>query len=151
MEALKPNVLSVFESPATVMQVADGQADIAGIFYSKTVYPYAVKGVPVDMCFPKEGSFVGINCLTLVKNGPERGLAIAFINHMLEPGIQQTLAEATLTAPSISGLEFKPEIARYLTYPEAKMDQMAIFNPDWTFINPLRSRLIERYNQVFAA
>lgn len=151
MEALKSNVLSVFESPSTVMQVADGQADVAGIFYSKTVYPYSVKGVPVDMCFPKEGSFVGINCLTLVKNGPERELAIAFINHMLEPGMQKTLAEATQTAPSISGLEFKPEIAKYLTYPEAKMDEMAIFNPDWTFINPLRSRLIERYNQVFAA
>ena len=59
MEALKPNVLSVFESPSTVMQVADGQADIAGIFYSKTVYPYSVKGVPVDMCFPKEGSLSG--------------------------------------------------------------------------------------------
>ena len=100
---------------------------------------------------PEGGIFVGINCLTLVKNGPERELAIAFINHMLEPGIQKTLAEATLTAPGISGLEFKPEIAKYLTYPEAKMDEMAIFNPDWMFINPLRSRLIERYNQVFAA
>ena len=31
MEALKPNVLSIFESQTTVMQVAQGQADIAGI------------------------------------------------------------------------------------------------------------------------
>jgi putative spermidine/putrescine transport system substrate-binding protein len=151
MEALKPNVLSLFESPATVMQVADGQADIAGIFYSKTVYPYAVKGVPVDMCFPREGAFVGINCLTLVRNAPDRELGIAFINHMLDPGMQQLLAEATLTAPSISGLEFKPEVSKYLAYPEAKMDEMQIFMPDWAFLNPLRSTLIERYNQVFSA
>jgi putative spermidine/putrescine transport system substrate-binding protein len=32
MEALKPNVLSMFESETTVMQVAQGQADIAGLF-----------------------------------------------------------------------------------------------------------------------
>ena len=129
MEALKPNVLSIFESQTTVMQVAQGQADIAGMFYSKCVYPYTVQGAPVDMCYPREGTFAGINCVTLVKNAPERELAVAFINRMLDPGMQKLLAEATLTAPSISGLEFKPDIAKYLAYPEAKMDEMGIFSP----------------------
>jgi putative spermidine/putrescine transport system substrate-binding protein len=151
MEALKPNVLSIFESQTTVMQVADGQADIAGIFYSKTVYPYTVKGAPVDMCYPREGAFAGINCVSLVKNAPERELAIAFINHMLDPGIQKLLAEATLTAPTISGLEFKPDVAKYMAYPESKMEELEIFSPDWTFINPIRSKLLEKYNQVFGA
>lgn len=151
MEALKPNVLSIFESQTTVMQVANGQADVAGIFYSKTVYPYTVKGVPVEMCYPREGAFAGINTVTLVKNAPDRELGIAFINHMLEPTIQKLLAEETLTAPSISGLEFKPDVARFMAYPEAKMDEMQIFSPDWTFINPIRAKLLERYNQVFGA
>jgi putative spermidine/putrescine transport system substrate-binding protein len=151
MEALRPNVLSIFESQTTVMQVAEGQADLAGLFYSKSVYPYTVKGAPVDMCYPREGTFAGINCVSLVKNAPDREMAIAFINHMLDPGVQQLLASETLTAPTISGLEFKPDIAKYMAYPESKMDEMAIFSPDWTFINPLRSRIIERYNQVFGA
>ena len=85
MAALKPNVLSIFEKPATVMQVAQGQADIAGLSYSKSVYPYTVKGAPIDMCFPKEGTFAGINCVTLVKSAPDRELGIAFINRMLDP------------------------------------------------------------------
>jgi putative spermidine/putrescine transport system substrate-binding protein len=151
MEELKPNVQSIFESETTVMQVANGQADIAGLFYSKSVYPYAVRGAPVDMCYPREGTFAGINCVSLVKNGPERELGLAFISHMLSPDIQSLLAAATLTAPSISGLEFKPEIAKCMAYPEAKMEEMRIFSPDWTFINPMRSRLVEKYNQVFAA
>jgi hypothetical protein len=29
------------------------------------------------------------------------------------------------------------------------MDEMGIFSPDWTFINPLRAKLVEKYNQVF--
>jgi putative spermidine/putrescine transport system substrate-binding protein len=151
MTALKPNVLSIFESAATVMQVAQGQADIAGLSFSKSVYPYTVKGAPIDMCFPKEGTFAGINCLTLVKGAPDRELGIAFINRMLDPAVQQGLAEATFAAPTISGLEFKPDAAKYMAYPEDKMDEMGIFSPDWTFINPMRSKLLEQYNQVFGA
>ena len=149
MEMLKPNVLSIFENASTVMQVAQGQADLAGLTFSKNVYPYTVKGAPIDMCYPREGTFAGINCLTLVKGGPERALALAFINHMLDPPVQRGLAEATFAAPTISGLEFAPEVARFMPYPESKMDEMGIFSADWKFINPIRPQLIEKYNQVF--
>lgn len=151
MAALKPNVLSIFDTDATVMQVAQGQADVAGLFYSKSVNPYTMQGAPIAMCYPKEGTFAGINTVTLVKNCPERELAIAFIDWMLSPDIQQLLAERTLTAPSLGGLHFKPEVEKYMAYPEAKMDEMGIFSPDWSFINPMRSHLIEKYNEVFGA
>jgi putative spermidine/putrescine transport system substrate-binding protein len=151
MEALRPNVLSIFESETTIMQIAQGEADIAGMFYSKSVNPYTMKGAPVAMCYPREGTFAGINCVSLVKNAADREMGIAFINHMLDPDIQHLLAEQTLVSPSISGLEFKPEVAQYQAYPETKMIDMGIFSPDWTFINPLRSKLIERYNQVFGS
>lgn len=151
MEALKPNVLSIFDTDASVLQVAQGQADYAGMFYSKSVNPYTMQGAPIAMCYPKEGTFAGINTVTLVKNGPEREMALAFINWMLSPEIQQLLAEQTLAAPSLSGLSFKPEVEKYMAYPESKMTDMGIFSPDWTFINPMRSHLIERYNEVFGA
>ena len=34
-----------------------------------------------------------------------------------------------------------------MAYPESKMDEMQIFSPDWVFINPLRPKLLETYNQ----
>ena len=150
MEALKSNVLSMFESETAVMQVAQGQADVAGLFYSKSVNPYTLAGASVAMCYPREGTFAGINCVSLVKNGPERDLGVAFMNHMLDPTTQRVLAEATLTAPTIPDLTFKPEIVKYMAYPEAKMTAMGIFSPDWAFINPIRAGLLEKYNQVFA-
>jgi putative spermidine/putrescine transport system substrate-binding protein len=150
METLKPNVLSIFDTDAsTISQVMQGQADIAGLFYSKSVNPYTVQGAPIAMCYPREGTFAGINTVTLVKNGPERELAIAFIDWMLSPDIQQLLAEQTLTAPSLGGLSFKPDVEKYVAYPESKMDEMGIFSPDWAFINPMRSHLIEKYNETF--
>jgi putative spermidine/putrescine transport system substrate-binding protein len=149
MEALKPNVLSIFENESAITQMIQGQADVAGLFYSKSVNPYNAKGAPVAMCYPREGTFAGLNCLTLVKNAPDRELGVAFVNWMLDPGVQQGLAEASLAAPTISGLEFKPDVAKYIAYPESKMDEMGIFSPDWNFINPLRPTLVEKYNQVF--
>jgi putative spermidine/putrescine transport system substrate-binding protein len=151
MAALKPNVLSTYENPAQVMMVAQGQVDVAGIEYSKNLYPYTVQGAPLDMCFPKEGTFAGINCLSFVKGGPEPDLGAAFINRMLDPMVQQGLATATLTAPSVAGASFTPDIAKYIAYPEAKMDDMGLFAADWAYINPRRPAWLEKYNQVFGS
>ena len=84
MEALKPNVLSIFQNEEAITQVIQGQADVAGLFYSKSVNPYNAKGAPVAMCYPREGTFRGINTATLVKNAPDRELGIAFINWRLQ-------------------------------------------------------------------
>ena len=56
-----------------------------------------------------------------------------------------------MTAPSLGGLSFKPDVEKYMAYPEAKMDEMGIFSADWAFINPMRPKLLEKYNQVFGA
>jgi putative spermidine/putrescine transport system substrate-binding protein len=148
---LKPNILTIYEAPATVMMVAQGQADVGGIEYSKNIYPYTVAGAPIDMVFPKEGTFAGINCLSFVKGAPEPELGAAFINRMLEPSVQQGLAEATLTAPSISGLNLKPDAAKYAAYPESKMDDMGLFACDWAYVNPRRPAWLEKYNQIFGS
>lgn len=149
LKELKPNVLTIYDGEALVMQVAQGQADIGGIEYSKAIYPHTSRGVPMDMAFPKEGSFTGINGLTLVKNAPERELGCAFINTLLDPDVQQMLAENTLSAPSVGGLNFKPEVVRFLAYPDTKMQDMGLFTPDWNYIIPRRPAWLERYNEVF--
>jgi putative spermidine/putrescine transport system substrate-binding protein len=151
MAELKANVLSTYDSASQIMMVAQGQVDVAGIEYSKNIYPYTIQGAPMDMCFPKEGTFAGINCLSFVKGGPEPELAAAFINRMLDPTVQQGLATATLTSPSVKGASFAPDIAKYIAYPEAKMDAMGLFAADWAFINPRRPGWLEKYNQVFGS
>jgi putative spermidine/putrescine transport system substrate-binding protein len=151
LAAIKPNILTIYENPATVMMVAQGQADVGGIEYSKNIYPYTVAGAPIDMVFPKEGTFAGINCLSFVKGAPEPELGAAFINRMLDPVVQQGLAEATLTAPTITGLNLKADAAKYIAYPDTKMDDMGLFACDWSYINPRRPALLEKYNQIFGS
>ena len=114
---LKPNVLTIYDSEAQVLQVAQGQATIGGIEYSKAIYPHTAKGLPLDMTFPKEGAFTGINSMTIVKNAPEPELGAAFINRILEPSVAKMLSEQTLSAPSVSGIDFKPETVKFWPIP----------------------------------
>lgn len=151
LATLKPNVLTIYDSEAQVLQVAQGQATIGGIEYSKAIYPHTAKGMPIDMAFPKEGAFTGINSITMVKNAPEPELGAAFINRLLEPSVAKMLAEQTLSAPSVAGIDFKPEVARFLAYPDTKAIDLGLFTPDWNYIVPRRGPWLERYNQVFTS
>ena len=151
LRELKPNILNLYSTDDASLLVSQGQGMIGGPEYSKYVLPYTLKGATVDMCYPKEGAFAGVNCQILVKNGPEQDLGAAFMNRMLEPAVQQGLAEAALAAPAIGGLTFKPEIAKYLAYPDTKMDELGLFSPDWAYVNSVRSQWIEKLNQIFIA
>ncbi|WP_323055401.1 ABC transporter substrate-binding protein [Brucella intermedia] len=151
MAELKQNVLTIYDATSQVMMVPQGQAVVGGIEYTKNVYPLKAKGIPIDMVFPKEGAFAGVNCITMAKNSSQPELAAAFINRILSPEVQKLLAEATFTAPSITGLKFDETISPYLIYPEDKLDQMNLFMPDWSYINPNRPKWLEKYNEVFGS
>lgn len=152
MAALKPNVQTIYDNNVTaVLQVSQGQADIAGPDFSKTVLPYTMKKAPVAMSAPKEGVFGGVNTVTMVKNGPNPDLAAAFVDRMLDAEVQKALAEATFAAPTIKGVTLNEATAKLVAYPEARMDEMKLMTIDWSFINPKRGALVEKYNQVFGA
>jgi putative spermidine/putrescine transport system substrate-binding protein len=149
--AIKPNVMNLFDSgPQAASEVAQGQADIGLLELSKYIYPYTAKGAPVTMSFPTEGSFAGNNCQVLVKGGPNKDLAVAFMNRMLEPATQKAFSEFALTAPPVSGIEFSAETLKYIAYPVEEMDKRGLFTPDWEFINAKRSGWTEKLNGIFA-
>lgn len=151
VEEFKPNVQNVYDSGIqAVNEVAQRQADVGLIEYSKYVYPYTVQGAPVTMGYCEEGTFAGTNCQVLVKDGPHRDIAIAFMNRMLEPAVQKALAEFALIAPPVSGIEFDAETLKYISYPLDKMEEQGLFTPDWTNINANRSAWTEKLNQIFA-
>lgn len=148
---LKPNIMNLFDNgPQAANEVAQGQADIGLLELSKYIYPYTAKGAPVTMNFPKEGSFAGNNCQVLVKGGPNRDLAVAFMNRMLEPAVQKAFSEYAYTAPPVSGIEFSPETLKYIAYPAEEMNKRGLFTPDWEYINARRSGWTEKLNGIFA-
>ncbi len=146
---LKPNVFKMYDTDDAALLVAQGEGAIGGPEYSKYVYPYKLKGASIEMNFPKEGAFAGVNCQIMVKNAPNQDLGAAFMDRMLSPQVQQGLAEAALAAPSIGGLTFKSPIAELLAYPDTTMDKLGLFSPDWAYVNANRSAWVEKLNQIF--
>ena len=101
--------------------------------------------------FRRRARSPGINCQVFVKNGPNPDIGAAFMNRMLDRSVQKGLSEAGLSAPSVDGITFAPEIARMLPYPLAKVEQMGLFTPDAANINANRSMWIEKLNQIFVS
>jgi putative spermidine/putrescine transport system substrate-binding protein len=48
----------------------------------------------------------------------------------------------------VKGASFGPDIAKYIAYPESKMDAMGLFAADWTYINPRRPGWLEKYRPL---
>lgn len=150
LEKLKPNILNIAQSNAqAVNQVVQGESVMELMDYSKWVYPYTKKGAPIDMAYPKEGAWAGVNCMVLVKRGPQQDLGAAFMDRMLDAKVQAGLAEFSLAAPPVKGLDFKPDVLKYLAYPEKKMDDLGLFSPDWAHVNKNRAAWTEKWNTIF--
>lgn len=149
---LKPNIQNVYTSGVEAAnEIAQGQAVLGGIDYSKFIYPYTAKGAPIDMVFLKEGCFAGVNCQVLVKGGPNQDLGAAFMNRMLSKQVQKELAEFALVSPPISGVELSAQAQKYVAYPDKRMDELSLFMPDWTHINKQRAAWTESANRIFSA
>jgi putative spermidine/putrescine transport system substrate-binding protein len=149
LERLKPNVVSVFGDNQAQQFIIQGDADVAAITYSKSIYPYKLKKAPIDMTIPSEGAFAAVNCVTLVKNGPEPDLSNAFINRVLDPSVQKPLAELTHAAPAISGLSIDAALKDVVPYPESRMDELKLFSGDWVYLNTQRAAWTEKFNRIF--
>ena len=71
LRELKPNVLNLYKSSGTAAStVLQGEAYYGAISASKWVHPYTQKGAPIDMTYPKEGGFFGINTAVRPRSDP---------------------------------------------------------------------------------
>ncbi|GJD53982.1 hypothetical protein OPKNFCMD_6762 [Methylobacterium crusticola] len=152
MAELKPNIMTVYDNNVSaILQVASGEADAGVVEFSKYIAPYTVKGAAVEQCFPNEGVFGGVNCMTLVKGAPDRELGEAFISRMLEPSVQKALSEEIYAAPTVRGVEVNPKIAPRIAYPETRIEELNLCMIDWSFINPKRSEIVEKLNRILGS
>jgi putative spermidine/putrescine transport system substrate-binding protein len=152
MAELKPNVQTIYDDVGNaILQVSQGQADVGGPDFSKSIIPYIAKGAPLVLSQPSEGSFAGVNCVTLVKGSPEPDLGAAFIDRILSSAVQKGMSEYATAAPSVSGIELDAKTAAIVPYPESRMREMKLYVLDWNHINPQRSAILDKFNQVFGS
>ena len=144
---LKPNLAAVAANPgalATLFQ--QGQIDISpGNF--NAIQLLKARGVPVEFVAPKEGAIAFKTTIHVVKNSPNRDLAVALIEAAMSPEVQTRLMQAPyLIVPTNTKVKMEGEIAKVLAKDHAEMKKRFVFQ-DWKKINEQRAGWIERFNR----
>lgn len=144
---LKPNLAAVAANPgalATLFQ--QGQIDISpGNF--NAIQILKARGVPVEFVSPKEGAIAFKTTIHVVKNSPNRDLAVALIEAAMSPEVQSKLMQAPfLVVPTNTKVKMEGEIAKVLAKDHAEMKKRFVFQ-DWKKINEHRAEWIERFNR----
>jgi putative spermidine/putrescine transport system substrate-binding protein len=144
---LKPNLAAVAANPgalATLYQ--QGQIDIGpGNF--NAIQILKARGVPVEFAKPKEGTIAFKTTIHVVKNTPNKALAVALIEAAMAPEVQGRLMQSPyLIVPTNTKVKMEGEIAKVLARDHADLKKTFVFQ-DWKKINEQRSQWIERFNR----
>ncbi len=144
---LKPNLGAVAANPGALAALfQQGQIDISpGNF--NAIQLLKARGVAVEFVAPKEGAIAFKTTIHVVKNSPNRDLAVALIEAAMSPEVQTQLMQAPyLIVPTNTKVKMEGEIAKVLAKDHAEMKKRFVFQ-DWKKINEQRGAWIERFNR----
>jgi putative spermidine/putrescine transport system substrate-binding protein len=142
LKALKPNLLSIYSVMTQSFNLLEqGEIAMLGGNWSAYALPRKAKGAPVDLAAPKEGIFAMPSGICLVKGGPNRDLALSYINEMLGNELQALLADNTFALPANTEVKAGPALPA----------GVPVFSPDWAFVSKNRKAWIERFDILMAA
>jgi putative spermidine/putrescine transport system substrate-binding protein len=101
------------------------------------------KGLPIAWAAPSEGMFMFDQTFSLLKNGPNKDAACAFLGHMLSEDIQAKLALEFAAIPVNRNVKLPPE---QVSLAVDDLDKIVAF--DWVAANKVRDSVIERWNRM---
>jgi putative spermidine/putrescine transport system substrate-binding protein len=144
---LRPNLAAVAANPGSLATLyQQGQIDIGpGNF--NAIQILKARGVPVEFAKPKEGTIAFKTTIHVVKNTPNKALAVALIEAAMAPEVQGRLMQSPyLIVPTNTQVKMEGEIAKALAKDHADLKKSFVFQ-DWKKINEQRAQWIERFNR----
>jgi len=121
-----------------------GDINVAVIDFPEVV-ALRKKGVPVEMVVPKEGVVAFEQSFNILKNGPAKDDAYKYLNYILDPKVQETMAREFYTSPSNVKSVVPADLSAEIPISGAGMKSIVHF--DWPKINPLVAEITDRWNR----
>lgn len=141
---IAPNVLSFTPSPGKTSQLFQSNQVWLAAWGSTRIKSLADTGFPVGIAYPEEGAVALVTAAGVVKGAPHPELAQAFIDYLLTPGVQKTLASAKGNGPANKTVELSPDIAATVPYGERAQNLVKM---DWATINQHRQQWTQTWNR----
>ncbi|MEN9775222.1 MAG: putative transporter, spermidine/putrescine-binding protein PotD [Pseudomonadota bacterium] len=131
-------------SGTVATQLARGDVTVAMIDFPEIV-ALRKKGIPVEMVAPKEGVVAFEQSFNILRNGPAKEEAYRYLNHILDPRVQESMAAEFFTSPSNTQSVIPAKLAGDIPIHGAAMSSIVQF--DWTRVNPMVGEITDRWNR----
>ncbi len=142
---LKPNVASTYAKASDVANLMKN-GEIAVAVVGDFGVPVISKACPsATYIVPASGTYANFNVINISKKSKNRELAIAYINYRVLPETEVRTASAVNDTPVNTEAKLDPAISKYMTVGAVAARAKMV---DFTYIRPLLSAWIDRYNKL---
>jgi putative spermidine/putrescine transport system substrate-binding protein len=127
----------------------DQEVGAASVEFGSFTRMYAESRNPnIVIANPTEGQAIATNVACITTGTRNQALAEAWINLHLSPECQRAYAERIYYSPTVSNVEFPPDLAAKLILGEAAVRSLVDF--DWDVVNANQARWSSRFTREIA-
>lgn len=147
IEAIKPNVVKNYNTGSEMINLfSTGEVTVS--LAQDFALGQLQKAVPtVVWADLEDGAIATLNTVNIPKGSQNVELAHEFINFILDPELQKTLAANGVDAPVVKSVELTPEQAKQWTYGAEMVDNLK--RVDYAKMNAVKANWIDRWNEIF--
>lgn len=147
IEKLKPNVVKNYNTGSEMINLFS-TGEITVSLAQDFVLGQLKAAVPtIKWAELSDGAIATLNTVNIPTGAAEPELAHEFINFILDPALQKTLAENGVDAPAVQSVELPPEKAAQWTYGAEMVNGLK--RVDYSKLNAAKGAWIERWNEIF--
>lgn len=147
IEKIKPNVVKNYNTGSEMINLfSTGEitVSLAQDFALAQLQAAVPSVVWADL---EDGAIATLNTVNIPKGAANVELAHEFINFILDPELQKTLAENGVDAPAVASVELTPEAAKQWTYGKEMIDSLQ--RVDYAKMNAAKDEWVNRWNEIF--
>jgi putative spermidine/putrescine transport system substrate-binding protein len=142
---LKPNVVRTYAKASDVANLMKN-GEIAAAVVGDFGVPVISKADPDAVYIvPASGTYANFNVMNISKNTKNRELAIAYLNYRLSADTELRTAKAVNDTPVNTATKIPADISKYMTVGAVAARAKMV---DFTYIRPLLTSWIDRYNKL---
>ena len=147
IEAIKPNVVKNYNTGSEMINLfstGEISVSLAQDFALGQLQAAVPSVVWADL---EDGAIATLNTVNIPSGAANVDLAHQFINFILDPELQATLAKNGVDAPVAASVELTEEEAAQWTYGQAMVDSLQ--RVDYSKMNAAKNAWVDRWNEIF--
>ncbi len=147
LQELKPQV---GRSPTQLLQMLEREEIAIAPIWNNDAAGGAAKGLPIKFAQPDPGPVAIISFMSAVANTRHPDLVNEWMNEILSPEYQAFAANAPyFFGPTVRGVAV-PDAAKPYT-PSTPEEVLRLQSVDWSKIAPVRGKIVEQFDRLFAS